>query len=1637
MKKLLLILTLLVSVFSFGQTVSYTTMTSITCPAEPVATISPTVAGLTFSQISRGSGVTCAAAGGSISGSGFENSLAANISDSKWYTYNVTSDTSASFTVSSLDIVSKVSDATGSPNVSVQYSINGGARTDIGFYSPTTSAVTYTITPSSAISVGANQTLNIFIIPNSLTASTTTCSVENASSITLTTVAVGKTSNCALCDWYDPNTWLPVGVPDESEIVTIRSTDIVYNTNITSPGLLRKAATNVYGGFQIEQDTNVDSATSGAIDFTYGSTGTLLFNNNSGSYGVSHTAKYWPNIAGPFNVSVINSGGITMITARTVEGTFQIAGPLTNSYNITIGTNGTLQLNAGYSFLGVGSPTYGSASLLKYNSGGSPTRSDEWTTATFGLGYPANVQVSNGTTLNMDSSFAQCSGNVTIDLSSRLNSTTGKLTVLGNVTNNGTLFFGDDITVEGNWTQGASASQLNNGKAVFFTAPFVDQTITKTGGGDVYFDYLIVNKAADNVKLSSLPATNIIFNTATILGRILEFKNAGQLDLNGQTLTFNNDNGDISVDAAGRTITSGILGAKLIINGDKWVTGAGTLTIGANVTTELNKGLDFGSNKTTINGILQINGGGFAKNNSPIYADTSTLVYNNVSNYDVGYEWTGNATTAGLGTPQDVTIASGTVNMPQNTTRSLAGNFLQTAGFFNLTDATNTNTLNIEGNATINGGIFDINKASGGTGIVNLKGDLTVGSSAQLLANNGTATFNFNGIGDGLGAATTQTIDVASTTTAERISFNINSGAYTKLINQDFAIGTSGSFIVKTGGTLDFGFNGTTALNLIKTGGVSHSFGAQSGSILKVTSPDGLTSYGNYTGNVQIGATTLNRIFDPGAIYHYIGKASQVSGNGLPNGITGKVIVELDTDALTFNASGNKTINTAGTLEIKKGIVVDTSSDSFGDASSNAGNLTMSGGRYRIFKGSTQPDLSGTYNLTAGVVEYAGTLAKTVRSPKTYQNIEVTGNNVGNSSGNITLNALGTFTVKNGGVFTINANGITGPTGTQTVTVENNGLFKTGEPNGFNGGSDTSVRSDIETITLEAGSTVEYKGADQVITPVAFPFYKNLTISGTGIKTLLSDTETRADEDLNIVSGTLKIGSTKTLTVKQAVKITPTVGIFEIENNGQLIQIDETDANTGTGTNFTVNRITKVRNWDFVYWSSPVEGFDISGLPDNNRYSWVPTTPNANGTQGNWAAASGNMAKGQGYIARIANGATASDSPIDTPVTFAGAKPNNGQIPANISRGTILGSTDDCWNLLGNPYPSAIDADAFLSFPTNNNIEGSVRVWKHGLAPTSSVSPFYQNFTYNYSQNDYLVYNKVGSSLGPNTFGGKIASGQGFFVRMLDEEDGKPISPTIVTTAVVFNNAFRRDAGAILDNTEFYRNSNTATATTTVEKNRIWLDLIAPNSQVTRTLVGYITDATLAKDRLYDALIEVDAFGFYSLINTQKQIIQGRPVPFDSNDQVPMGVFIDVAGNYTIAVSAADGLFADVSQNIYLEDKLTNVIHDLRVAPYVFASAVGEFNNRFVLRYTNTALNNEQFEIANNLIIYTNDKVNIKANEQIKSIVVFDLLGRKIYEKNNINATEVTLDKLISEKQALIVKTIFVEGQVVSKKIIF
>lgn len=519
--------------------------------------------------------------------------------------------------------------------------------------------------------------------------------------------------------------------------------------------------------------------------------------------------------------------------------------------------------------------------------------------------------------------------------------------------------------------------------------------------------------------------------------------------------------------------------------------------------------------------------------------------------------------------------------------------------------------------------------------------------------------------------------------------------------------------------------------------------------------------------------------------------------------------------------------------------------------------------------------------------------------------------------------------------------------------------------------------------------------------------------------------------------GILTINPSNNITVTNIVNVN-TGGVFTIENTASLIQIDNV-SNTG---NIIMERTANIRKLDYVYWSSPVAGFSSStispGTSTNYIYKWIPTIgTNING-YGNWSTGVEAMTLGKGYIVRGPNNYTTTLQNFTA--SFTGI-PNNGTIPVSISRGTYDGvdyttcatctlgtKNDDNWNLIGNPYPSAVNAIDFLT--ANTNIAGFINIWTHGTLPSSAIAdPFYNNYIYNYSPGDYITYNSSGSSSGPGTFGGYIGAGQGFFVLMN--------SATLATTEnLLFTNNMRSNT---YSNGQFFRTANNTTNTYT-ENGRIWLDLVNSNNNSTRTLVGYIDGATNENDRMFDAITDSkNNFSIYSLINNEKMIIQGRTLPFNELDIVPLGVKVPASGSYKIGIATLDGYFTNPDQTIYLEDLQNNIIHNLREIPYTFTTNAGALDNRFVLRYTETTLSNEDIStFENSVIIFTNEKLNIKSTLQpIKSVEVYDLLGRILLNKTKVDSNEFVATELNPTQTTLIAKVTFENGTIITKKILY
>ncbi|MGC1471443.1 MAG: GEVED domain-containing protein [Psychroserpens sp.] len=573
-----------------------------------------------------------------------------------------------------------------------------------------------------------------------------------------------------------------------------------------------------------------------------------------------------------------------------------------------------------------------------------------------------------------------------------------------------------------------------------------------------------------------------------------------------------------------------------------------------------------------------------------------------------------------------------------------------------------------------------------------------------------------------------------------------------------------------------------------------------------------------------------------------------------------------------------------------------------------------------------------------------------------------------------------------------------------------------------------------------------------------------------------------ADYDTNIAGQTsfeacqLIIDTDHTLTIRDntyvLVQNNVTVnGAIIMETDASFVQVDDSALVNGDvltdRSKITVEKKTAVLNTyqEYTYWSSPVAGETIGdGLDEsspNRRYLFnaqnfrdsTQETANDNAViagqddiddNGNdWEAVTNNtdiMVPGVGYASTLRSFLFI--NPARYKYAFNGPF-NTGEITVPIYRNDNEGA-DNNWNFIGNPYPSAIDADLFLA--ENASIDqtigasnGAIFFWSHNTPADADTNG---NEGLNYSQSDYAIINGTGElpggdGLTPDRY---IPSGQGFFIAM---DDGAPstsigaIGDMIETTNIIFNNEMRVTG----NNAQFFRTNTTEAA------NKIKINLTSDNGVFNQILVGYVDGATNDDDGMYyDAHKNLSANTnsiIYSLIDAadqRKYAIQGKaPSSLSLAEVIPLGFYttIDVATLYTLSIASLEGVFM-TDNTIFVRDYLSGIVHDLSANDYIFTSETGEFNDRFEIVFQSQTLSAADNEITKNglTIIELNNgdvKFSVENNLTIKHIDILDILGRTIYKLKGQQSTE-TYDLSRLPQSAYFARVTLSNGQVITKK---
>ena len=1039
---------------------------------------------------------------------------------------------------------------------------------------------------------------------------TNDCGTSQAS-MTLTFTSnnwTGATST----DWNVAGNWCG-GVPTASTNVTIPTgltnypvvglttgTPVCNNITIISGGSAKLTFNNSTTSNTLTVNGNLTNG--GTVDMTTGGTLTIAAGGVFANNGTLTRGTGTVNFAGAgtlngsstttFNNLTINTGTVTIPAGVIIDGTFTINGGNVSS-----------------------SPIYTSNSTLLYNVGYS--RFNEWSATGSGTigttaGYPNNVRISSNSTLDLANGVAgtsrACAGDLTIDAGSTLtmNTTpmTAALTVNGNVNLLGTLTLstssGGDIKVGKNWNFTAGGIFNSNGRAVFFIGNAL-QTISRSSAGTLNFDYILVQNTGGGIQLSNSPATSINLNAVNGgNGLILSGSGTGNVfDLNGNKCNLTVSQG-INTTVAGESITSSTgTGTVDVQSGTlSGVNGAGTLSFGSSVKVTLEGGMNFGNLLSTINGTLQINGGGYVTTYAPYYGSGSLLQYNSASTgvfYGRGVEWSAASNT---GYPYNVQVSNNTILSPggnsstnsEGTVLNVAGDLTIDAGssfYMDYSTYSMSVPLNVVGNININGN-FSESQAVGGD--VNLKGNWNnngtfasqdravsfIGSTPQLIEGSSSTAFGYLTIATTGGAAVT--VNTAATVTDQ---LNMSSG----IINT-----TSGSLKL------------TNTNTWATTGGTSSSF---VNGPLDWTLPSGLSSNSSvYNFPIGSGSTYLpNSVttVSTGSTGPVV-RAQATAGN--PGGSAGAGLSSISNTEYWHlsQVSGNYT---SGSISLTRQSSI-TSSAVIGASSSSNGTYAYEGGTAN----------TGTNSINNSNVTGAGYYVMSVSVPApsitsvvpTTPSVSGQANNTGYTGQTLTINGSNfpsNATVTIGGIAAtsvgfVNSGQLTAVVGQSasgnTIVVTNPSTSATASAAFTYLGYITNANN----VDWNTGST--WLGGQVPPTAATTTVNNNITINGTATYNPTSVTVN--------TGSTLTFGSAGVITITSTLAFTGTVDM----TNGGIINFNGNCNFTNNGTftygvgavNFAGNNGTSTvggnnaTSFYDVKISGPTSGINMGGSPTPN-----------------------------------------------------------------------------------------------------------------------------------------------------------------------------------------------------------------------------------------------------------------------------------------------------------------------------------------------------------------------------------------------------------------------------------------------------
>jgi len=528
----------------------------------------------------------------------------------------------------------------------------------------------------------------------------------------------------------------------------------------------------------------------------------------------------------------------------------------------------------------------------------------------------------------------------------------------------------------------------------------------------------------------------------------------------------------------------------------------------------------------------------------------------------------------------------------------------------------------------------------------------------------------------------------------------------------------------------------------------------------------------------------------------------------------------------------------------------------------------------------------------------------------------------------------------------------------------------------------------------------------------------------------------------------LVVNNNQSLTIQNQLVLD---GEMRMIGNAQLVQTHTgTSQVTGNSKLYIDQLGTTTTTYRYNYWTSPVTdvGLNTFSLQNTLRDGTIRTSENSNPPNITFNNFDGTYATLDGartspitianfWIYTYTNGTTGADwthqwetLQISPPAafimkgpgggtqnyTFVGT-PNDGDYTSVINSGAL--------SLVGNPYPSALDADQFLT-DNQNSIDGTLYFWEMlGDSGNHEIAGYVGGYSVrNLGMGVAANTDVTGTAgLGTGTYhapGQFIPVAQGFFVS----------SSTGGT--ITFNNAQRAVQSIDGLNSFFFKTKGENTTTLGGSDKSAGADdaskILPPEQQdllpqlklgfeyqdpdgkdIHRQIgVNFKEGNSKANEKGYDSyMFDLQATDIYFKFDgdATKYAIAGLGA-FDKTVQIPLGIDMATAGNVNFMIDTG----AKINGTVFIRDLQARRFYNISNGVITLHLDAGTYQNRFFITFGNeTTLGVDEF-LKNNVVLYfdnaTSEVVIRKNNLTIENVTLFNVLGQKAHYWKSIEDSD-------------------------------